>query len=225
MNVDLENDGVFVRLYDKLFMERNKLMQTRGLDYEDATLSSFIMEKYDEINVLLILAEKYKTKKELIKHINEIFKEDSQGVCLSTIHKAKGLEAENVYILCNSSMPSKLAVHDWEKLQEENLMYVAYTRPKNVLGFISEKEIRPSGSLQDPTQIINELIYIEHRVCAILGKEPMEKLENTDLLRFKLQNVKQIEDLHKDDNVVHIEENNTITENVDLISELENLIS
>ena len=122
-------------------------------------------------------------------------------------------------------MPSKLAVHDWEKLQEENLMYVAYTRPKNVLGFISEKEIRPSGSLQDPTQIINELIYIEHRVCAILGKEPMEKLENTDLLRFKLQNIKQIEDLHKDDNVVHIEENNTITENVDLISELENLIS
>ena len=225
LNVDLDNDGVFVRLYDKLFMERNKLMQTRGLDYEDATLSSFIMEKYDEINVLLILAEKYKTKKELIKHINEIFKEDSQGVCLSTIHKAKGLEAENVYILCNSSMPSKLAVHDWEKLQEENLMYVAYTRPKNVLGFISEKEIRPSGSLQDPTQIINELIYIEHRVCAILGKEPMEKLENTDLLRFKLQNVKQIEDLHKDDNVVHIEENNTITENVDLISELENLIS
>lgn len=225
LNVDLENDGVFVRLYDKLFMERNKLMQTRGLDYEDATLSSFIMEKYDEINVLLILAEKYKTKKELIKHINEIFKEDSQGVCLSTIHKAKGLEAENVYILCNSSMPSKLAVHDWEKLQEENLMYVAYTRPKNVLGFISEKEIRPIGSLQDPTQIINELIYIEHRVCAILGKEPMEKLENTDLLRFKLQNIKQIEDLHKDDNVVHIEENNTTTENVDLISELENLIS
>lgn len=41
------------------------------------------------------------------------------GVCLSTVHKAKGLESENVYILCNSSMPSKLAVHDWEKQQEK----------------------------------------------------------------------------------------------------------
>ena len=222
---DLDRDGVFVRLFDNLFTERNKLMQTRGLDYEDATLSSYIMEKYDAINALLILSEKYNSKNELIKHIQEIFKEDSMGVCLSTVHKAKGLESENVYILCNSSMPSKLAVHDWEKQQERNIMYVAYTRAKNKMGFISEKEIKPSGSLQDPTQIINELIYIEHRVCAILGKEPMEKLENTDLLRFKLQNIKQIEDLHKDDNVVHIEENNTITENVDLISELENLIS
>ena len=64
VTTDLDNDSVFVRLYDKMFSERNKLMQTRGLDYDDATLSSFIMEKYDEINALSILAEKCKTKEE-----------------------------------------------------------------------------------------------------------------------------------------------------------------
>jgi superfamily I DNA/RNA helicase len=219
---DLDRDGVFVRLFDNLFTERNKLMQTRGLDYEDATLSSYIMEKYDAINALMILSERYDSKNELIRHIQEIFKEDSMGVCLSTVHKAKGLESENVYILCNSSMPSRLAVHDWEKQQERNIMYVAYTRAKNKMGFISEKEIKPSGSLQDPSEILTELAYYERKVCDVLGKEPMEKLENTDLLRFKLQNVKQIEDLHKDDNAVNIEEK-PITENIDLISELENL--
>jgi hypothetical protein len=35
-------------------------------------------------------------------------------------------------------MPSKHAVKDWEKEQEKNLMYVAYTRAKSVLGFIDD---------------------------------------------------------------------------------------
>ena len=226
LNTDLTADGVFVRLWDKFFTERNKLMQTRGLDYDDATLSSYMMEKYDVINTLLILAEKYKTKTDLIKHIQEIFQEDSKGVCLSTIHKAKGLEAENVYILCHSTMPSKLAVHDWEKLQEQNLMYVAYTRAKNLLGFVSEKEIKPSGISQEPMDIINELVYIERKVCEITGKQPMERLENADLARFKLQNMTKLEDLHENDNTVEL---NKVEENIsnksnDLLAELENLL-
>ena len=227
LNTDLTADGVFVRLWDKFFTERNKLMQTRGLDYDDATLSSYMMEKYDVINTLLILAEKYKTKTDLIKHIQEIFQEDSKGVCLSTIHKAKGLEAENVYILCHSTMPSKLAVHDWEKLQEQNLMYVAYTRAKNLLGFVSEKEIKPSGIAQEPMDIINELSYIENKVCKITGKQPMERLENADLARFKLQNMTKLEDLHENDNTVEL---NKVEENIsnksnDLLAELENLLN
>lgn len=225
LDINLETDSVFVRLYDKLFTERNKLMQTRGLDYEDATLSSFIMEKYDAINTLTILSEKCKTKTELITHIKEIFKEDSRGVCLSTVHKAKGLEAENVYILCHSCMPSKLAVRDWEKQQELNIMYVAYTRAKNLLGFISEKEIKPNGSLQEPTEIINELAYIEKKVCKILGKQPMEKLESVDLARFKLQNIREIEDFHKNDNVAEIKDIKDNKEKADLLSDLENLLT
>ena len=224
LDYDLETDGVFVRLYDKLFTERNKLMQTRGLDYEDATLSSFIMEKYDAINTLVILSEKCKNKKELIEHIKDVFKENSCGVCLSTVHKAKGLEAENVYIICHSCMPSKLAVRDWEKQQEQNVMYVAYTRAKNLLGFISEKEIKPMASLQEPNQIINELAYIEQKVCGILGKEPMQKMESIDLTRFKLQNMKPIEDLHKNDNTIEITEINVEKNNNDLLTELESLI-
>lgn len=222
LNIDFSNDGVFVRLYDKLFSERNKLMQTRGLDYDDATLSSYIMDKYDALNTLTILAEKHKTKSELIEHIKKIFSEDSNGVCLSTIHKSKGLEANNVYILCHSTMPSRLATQKWEKEQEYNLMYVAYTRAKETLGFISEKEIKPSGSSQEPMEIINELAYIERKVCEILGKQPMERLENEDLARFKLQNMTEIRDFHEDDNVVDIKQNNK--NDLDLLSELEDLL-
>ena len=226
VTTDLDNDSVFVRLYDKMFSERNKLMQTRGLDYDDATLSSFIMEKYDEINALSILAEKCKTKEELIEHIKNVFKEDSEGVCLSTVHKAKGLESENVYIICHSSMPSKLATKEWEKQQELNIMYVAYTRAKNKLGFISEKEVKPSFSMQDPNTILNELGYVERKVCAITGKEPMTNMQNSELLRFKLQNIKHIEDLHKDDNVVEMKTTIEKKQNKkDLLSDLETMLA
>jgi ATP-dependent exoDNAse (exonuclease V) beta subunit len=37
-------------------------------------------------------------------------------------------------------MPSKQAKKAWEREQERNLIYVAYTRSKNKLGFIAEDE-------------------------------------------------------------------------------------
>lgn len=207
LNTDLKNDGVFVRLYDKLFTDRNKLMEKRGLDMNDATLSMNIMNMYDSINALIILAEKCQTKHDLIEHIKQIFQEDAKGVCLSTIHKAKGLEAENVYILCHSMMPSKLAHHDWEKIQEKNLQYVAYTRAKNKLGFISEKEIPPSGSMLEPTAILDELKYIENKVCKVLGKEPMQPMNNAEIAKFNLRNVTEIVNLHENDNCIDINDN------------------
>lgn len=191
---DLDKDGVFVRLYDNLFTERNKLMGRYGLSKDDATLTSRIMERYDSINSLLTLSEKVTTKNGLISRIQNVFKEESKGIMLSTIHKAKGLEADNVYILCRSSMPSKLAHSDWEVQQEQNLIYVAITRPKNILGFISEKEIKPSGSLQDPIDILNDLRFIEKKVCKILGKEPMKEDDNIELERIKAKQATKIDE-------------------------------
>ena len=53
----------------------------------------------------------------------------------------------------------------------------------------------------------------------------MEKMESIDLTRFKLQNMKEIEDFHKYDNTVEITDiNDKEEENDDLLSELENLI-
>lgn len=219
LNADLKKDGVFVRLYDKLFNDRNKLMEKRGLDMNDATLSMNIMNMYDSINALIILSEKYNSKHELIEHIKDIFKDDSKGVCLSTIHKAKGLEAENVYILCHSMMPSKLAHHDWEKIQERNLQYVAYTRPRNKLGFISEKEIPPSGSMLEPTAILDELKYIENKICKILGKKPMQPMNNAEIAKFNLKNATQIKDLHEKDNRIDISNSSTEKRNDDTLLE------
>lgn len=193
LNINLRKDGVFIRLYDKLFETRDKLVEKRGLDIDDATLSSYIMEQYDTIKALEVLAFNCATKNELKARIKDIFKEDSKGVCLSTIHKSKGLEADNVYILCHSSMPSKNCHHEWERIQEKNLMYVAYTRAKKILGFISEKEVPPTGSMSEPEDILNELNYIESKVCEILGRVPLQKVDSVEMAKARLQKMEKVE--------------------------------
>ena len=193
LNINLRKDGVFVRLYDKLFETRDKLVEKRGLDIDDATLSSYIMEQYDTIKALEVLAFNCATKNELKARIRDIFKEDSKGVCLSTIHKSKGLEADNVYILCHSSMPSKNCHHEWERIQEKNLMYVAYTRAKKILGFISEKEVPPTGSMSEPEDILNELNYIESKVYEILGRVPLQKVDSVEMAKARLQKMEKVE--------------------------------
>ena len=225
LNTNLKSDGVFVRLYDNLFEIRNKLMESKGLDYQDATLTNYITNSYDMIKALTVLAENYTTKTELLSHIDEIFDETREGVILSTIHKAKGLEADNVYILCNSSMPSSLAKKEWEKNAEQNLIYVAYTRAKKKLGFISEEEIKPFGISQGEDKILNELSLIENLVCRVLGKTPVEQKKCIEIARFNLNNgFTKIENNHKDDN--HKIINNATNDNDnELLSELDILLN
>lgn len=225
LNANLKSDGVFVRLYNNLFEIRNKLMESKGLDYQDATLTNYITNSYDMIKALTVLAENYTTKTELLSHIDEIFDETREGVILSTIHKAKGLEADNVYILCNSSMPSSLAKKEWEKNAEQNLIYVAYTRAKKKLGFISEEEIKPFGISQGEDKILNELSLIENLVCRVLGKTPVEQKECIEIARFNLNNgFTKIENNHKDDNhkIINNATNNNDNE---LLSELDILLN
>jgi superfamily I DNA/RNA helicase len=208
LNPTLNKDGLFVRLYDDLFTMRNRLMETRGLDYRDASLSSIVMERYDTINALITLTGKLKRKYQLIEHVKDTFKEKKDAVCLSTVHKAKGGEAKNVFIICHSLMPSNLAILPWEKQQEANIEYVAYTRAKESLCFISEKEVRPTGVQSDATEIIKDMKYIENRVCRILGKQPMQEMNNAEIARIELQNVKPMEDLHEKDNKIVTQKKN-----------------
>lgn len=225
LNTDLKKDGLFLRLYENLFNERNKLMETHSLEMNDATLSSYIMNLYDTINTLSILAENKTTKEQLIDHIKNIFGNENDGVCLSTIHKAKGLEANNVYILCHSAMPSKLAKTNWEIEQEKNLMYVAYTRAKHCLGFIDENEIPTFGSMADPNDIITELNVIENKICRILGKTPTKELSKGEIAKYNIQNATQIEDLHKNDNTVTIKRGSKTIDKNQLMDDLIQFIS
>lgn len=88
-----------------------------------------IMDKYDCITTL-IYASKAKNIDQLKYYIDEIFSENNPEISFSTVHKAKGLEANNVFIVMPSLMPCIHAEKDWEIEQEKNIQYVAFTRAK-----------------------------------------------------------------------------------------------
>lgn len=79
--------------------------------------------------------------------IDYLFAPTANAITLATIHKAKGLEAERVYWLARDQCPPRWARQDWEKEQEQNLMYVAVTRAKSELYFL--EEIRSGGARDD----------------------------------------------------------------------------
>lgn len=74
---------------------------------------------------------------DLIKMIQGIFTDDVKGIMLSTIHKAKGLENDRVFFLCPELIPSRFATQPWQYEQERNLKYVAITRAKRELIYVS----------------------------------------------------------------------------------------
>jgi superfamily I DNA/RNA helicase len=106
---------------------------------------------------LQLLAEKYQslvyltggldTVTKLVDRIDSLFSSKltaDKSVTLSTVHKAKGLESDNVFILGREKMPHPMAKKPWEKQQELNLIYVAETRSKHRLILVSEaKEMEP----------------------------------------------------------------------------------
>lgn len=165
--LNLDTDGVFTRLYEGLFDLRDKIIKRDCIDEKSAINTPLFANRLDQIRALEVLAEGVANADELIVKINNVFSDKKkEGISLSTVHKAKGLEADRVFILCNSLMPSKSAEMEWEKRQERNLMYVAYTRAKNYLSFLKESEIKDFGGNES-------LRVIEDKVNFTLQKVKM----------------------------------------------------
>lgn len=94
------------------------------------------------------------------EEIDNIFGDDLKGcVILSTIHKSKGREWNNVFWL--QSAENKWARMDWEKVQEINLKYVACTRAKQNLYLVNNTEGSPVKEEVETTSNESQVIVIE----------------------------------------------------------------
>ena len=93
-----------------------------------------ISDKYDTVLAFIAMCETGSIQ-ELYDAIDSLFSAD-YGVKLSTIHRAKGLEAERVYILEPNLIPGSYAKSALQLEQENNLRYVAVTRAKSELVYL-----------------------------------------------------------------------------------------
>lgn len=98
---------------------------------------SKIMAIQDKADTLRVLADVADSLAMLSASIKSLFSGDRNPtkVTLCTVHKAKGLEANRVWVLNPHLMPHPMAKQAWAREQEMNLIYVAYTRAKKELRF------------------------------------------------------------------------------------------
>lgn len=96
-----------------------------------------IQDRYD---CLTCFAESASTVEGVITKIETVFSDDNgTGIILSSIHKAKGLEADNVFLLepKGATVPHPMAKTASAIRQEMNLRYVGITRAIHTLTYVS----------------------------------------------------------------------------------------
>jgi len=109
---------------------------------EKHTQASMLEDECDAVQVLIDRClETGKTKLFDLEALCEsLFVDEGNKlncILLCSVHKAKGLEWPRVYILGRFDyMPFWRAEMDWEKVQEQNLIYVAVTRAERELVFV-----------------------------------------------------------------------------------------
>lgn len=94
-----------------------------------------IADRADSVMVFVNQCNLTDSIREIKEKIYNLFNA-GMGVKLSSVHKAKGLEANNAYILCSDLMPLQWAIKPVDKQQEYNIKYVAITRAKNTITYM-----------------------------------------------------------------------------------------
>lgn len=113
-------------------LQDEKLMLIEAGKY-DKNKKAQLMMLVDSCDTITIIASEVNNIEELKLKIESIFSDDRVGIVCSSVHKAKGLEANNVFIINWDMMPHPMAKTDEEVEQEYNIKYVAVTRAKKEL--------------------------------------------------------------------------------------------
>lgn len=129
-------------LFAKLDVEYKKLLEKAkaAFPFKDPEKVSFVVNYSDKVEALRAIGLECRGghTDEMVACIERIFTDDVEGIVLSTMHKSKGLEADNVFIIERQLLPASYATQEWERIQEKNLDYVARTRAKNRLVYVND---------------------------------------------------------------------------------------
>lgn len=105
---------------------------------------AYIEDKYGSLLSILEQLPSHAGFREVNEAIDRIFRETpGASITLCTVHKAKGLEWPNVFILdADKYMPHPRSTEGWQLQQEYNMLYVAITRSKDMLFYIRSEDLQ-----------------------------------------------------------------------------------
>lgn len=121
---------------DQYFQKKiDRILKKNGGKEKDPAIDS----KRDEWEAILKIKELTNPESlgQFQQQILDLFEDKNNNIVwLSSVHRAKGLEADNVFVLGLERMPRKYVRKAWELEQEWNLKYIALTRAKKAMYFI-----------------------------------------------------------------------------------------
>lgn len=164
-NLEEYIDSQICKLRDKADKKPEKTSEIEQLidNLRDKQSAMITITKSISFSSLGILKEK-------IKEICDI-KDESIKTTLSSIHRAKGLEANTVFILDYCSLPMKWKKQTAEQaIQETNLKYVALTRTKEKLFLVDETYCDVEESME--TEDLHESEPLEQEKKEVVNIEP-----------------------------------------------------
>ena len=127
-----KNNHMGVEEFKQLFLQDFEFNYAKLMNNNKQN-QAFALE--DKRDCIMIFVEKATTVGGIIEEIKRVFDGNDKGeIMLSTVHKAKGLEADNVYVLATERMP-----HPKGGTEENNICYVAITRAKKNLFYVGPK--------------------------------------------------------------------------------------
>jgi len=145
--------------YDDYLKENFANYRTRLEDLEQLAVFAFQFGSVEDFLTQLALLTNVEAE------ADQAANRDAEQIRLSTIHQAKGLEFDIVFVimLCDGLFPSARSMENDEGEEEERrLFYVAITRAKNEL-YLSYPLIRASfsnsggDSMQQPSRFLSEI--------------------------------------------------------------------
>ncbi|MEW6210612.1 MAG: UvrD-helicase domain-containing protein, partial [Acidobacteriota bacterium] len=164
----------FLELYVRRQIER--LSRREG---SEAQIEAILDKK--ECLLICLTAFDVQCVDELCNEINTLFSEDRAGVTLSTVHKAKGLEEERVFIIKPEKLPLVWKGQQaWERAQEQNIKYVALTRAKSELYFV----VADSSTVTQPQVVQPVLPSLIQQAQLLPFSEPLQTVQESPAQRL-----------------------------------------
>lgn len=156
----LKGASVTTAATEPLFKTVSDVLRSLGWTQEGPELRGAVRDRWESLNALMQLAEETPAGTTLRAFVDELFERQAgqhdptrAAVTLSTIHAAKGLEWNSVYIvgLSEGLLPISYARTDEAINEERRLLYVGVTRARTKLSlsWSAQQGRKPSRFLAD----------------------------------------------------------------------------
>ena len=129
----------FIQALDEY--SRIKILSLMQHESAESAIQSF-EDRIDGLKACFDAFPEVKDIKEFQTEIESLFSDEKSPIELSTIHRAKGLENDNVFIIKPKTLPLRWKNQTKEQAQQErNLKYVCITRAKKKLYWVHDTKL------------------------------------------------------------------------------------